>query len=317
MNLEIKLEKIGTAATDMKHIMVDPDFANRLSDNELGFIMMHEVLHCALKHCSRSKKYNKWLYNIASDIVVNSTIMRFVPATEFIIDGAPVMHLAPNGHEGCCYSAEVVYDMLLEKYKDHLHDEKSLMKEIVKEYPAFGGDSLNADCHDVWENIPLDNTYLDCKWEKKLAKATKEKELNGTLPGFYNISDLKAIEICLEETKYKSNLDWKVELRNFLNVVCDNYDYVFSPYDRRFVENEFMLPSFGECEIENIKNIWFVVDTSASINNKMLNAVLQEIKSATKQIERLEGKLSFFDTSISEPILIDGVLEIEKWDLEE
>ena len=92
--------------------------------------------------------------------------------------------------------------VLLNLIKNHQEE----IKEIVKEYPAFGGDSLNPDCHDVWENIPLDNTYLDCKWEKKLAKATKEKELNGTLPGFYNISDLKAIEICLEETKYKSNL---------------------------------------------------------------------------------------------------------------
>ena len=42
-----------TAATDGRRIFFGLKFLEKLSDSELDFIMMHEILHIVLQHCLR------------------------------------------------------------------------------------------------------------------------------------------------------------------------------------------------------------------------------------------------------------------------
>lgn len=44
-------ENCETAATDGHRIFFGPKFLDELSDSELDFIMMHEILHVVLQHC--------------------------------------------------------------------------------------------------------------------------------------------------------------------------------------------------------------------------------------------------------------------------
>ena len=69
-------ENCSTAATDGKRIYFGPAFLDDLSDSELDFIMMHEILHVVLQHCFRGRDYNQEQFNIACDIVVNSNILK-------------------------------------------------------------------------------------------------------------------------------------------------------------------------------------------------------------------------------------------------
>ena len=48
-------EKLETAATDGTRIIFGADFLDSLTDRELGFVMMHEVLHVVLQHCFRAQ----------------------------------------------------------------------------------------------------------------------------------------------------------------------------------------------------------------------------------------------------------------------
>ena len=64
-------ETLDTAATDGEYIIFGVQFLKGLSDTELDFVMMHEVMHVALRHCFRGRTRNQWIFNIASDIVVN------------------------------------------------------------------------------------------------------------------------------------------------------------------------------------------------------------------------------------------------------
>jgi len=68
MHLKMGLAQIGTAATDMKRILWDPEFISRISLEEAEFVMMHEVLHCALKHCMRGKTLDQQIFNAGVDI---------------------------------------------------------------------------------------------------------------------------------------------------------------------------------------------------------------------------------------------------------
>ena len=108
-------EEIETACTDGVRIVFDPDFLESLSDSELDFVMMHEILHVVLQHCLRGDVEDPEAYNIAADIVVNSNIMleNGMKASSITLSKyGTSMHVAPDGKEGHEYTAEQVYALL-------------------------------------------------------------------------------------------------------------------------------------------------------------------------------------------------------------
>ena len=155
MNLKFALASCGTACTDMRRIIWDPEFLNRLSLEEIEFVMIHEVMHCVLNHINRGKGKIAKLYNVAADIVVNSMILHTYTMDEFTVDGQPVMHLAPDGVEGKEYSADQVYEMLYKKYESLLHDADRFIREIEADY------GVEIDDHNIWESLPLAPELFD------------------------------------------------------------------------------------------------------------------------------------------------------------
>ena len=108
-------EETATAYTDGERIAFSPDFLDDLSDSELDFVMMHEILHIVLQHCLRSDENDPELYNMAADIVVNSIIMNENggdPRSITLSQYGESMHKAPDGKEGSIYTAEEVLEML-------------------------------------------------------------------------------------------------------------------------------------------------------------------------------------------------------------
>ena len=110
-----------TAYTDGERIVFCPDFIETLSDEELEFVLMHEVLHAALNHCNRKlDSYDFDDFNTACDIVVNSNILY-----SFDMDLSKItltnygesMHIAPDGKEGYEYTVEEVYRLIQDKHE--------------------------------------------------------------------------------------------------------------------------------------------------------------------------------------------------------
>lgn len=110
-----------TAATDGTRIYFGPEFLENLSDSELDFVLMHEILHVVLQHCYRDGDRNHLIFNIATDIVVNSNIMESWGGDARKITLAKygeAMHRTPLNDEGYLYNAEEVYDMICQKLKE-------------------------------------------------------------------------------------------------------------------------------------------------------------------------------------------------------
>ena len=108
-------ESCPTAYTDGEKIAFSPAFMDELSDSELDFILMHEIMHVALAHCFRGNDFDGERFNIACDIVVNSNILKSHDMKKSVITLAAYgesMNKAPNGKHGYLYSAEEVYAML-------------------------------------------------------------------------------------------------------------------------------------------------------------------------------------------------------------
>ena len=72
-----------------------------------------------------------------------------------------------------------------------------------------------------------------------------------------------------------------------------------------------MLPDLNEAT-DTIKNVLFMVDTSASMSDNMIAQAYQEIRGAITQFGgKLEGYLGFFDAVVVPPIPFSTIEELE------
>lgn len=287
MGLKLACAPCGTACTDGTHLVFDPAFAEKLSDREMQFVILHEVLHCALEHCIRGKGLHTAVYNIACDIVVNSTILYMWGLDTFQVADEIPMHLTPGGQEGRLFSSEEVYQMLLAENK--LGNEEGL------------AGVPGVDRHDLWQGIEDVNRLSDV-WKGRIMQA--EKACGDTTGMKQEVRELA------ERLTKGAKVDWKQLLHDFIQY--DDYDYTFLPPDRRFTECDFFLPAYHENEEEGSANdIWVCVDTSASIEDETLMEAMSEIEDAVRQAG-LKGKLSFFDSNLTEPIPFTSAEEVRK-----
>ncbi len=282
-----------TAYTNGKKICFSPRFLDKLSDSELDFIMMHEVMHVALKHCLRGKNYEPERFNIACDIVVNSNILlsnqmdeKSITLKEYGIS----MHTAPDGKEGYEYTAEQVYTMLPSR--------PDALKKLVKK------DGNMWDDHDKWEEDNLDE-FEKQEWEQWVRTACEVISIRESSKTF---GGPPMMVKRLMKRINKSQIDWRTILNEFVQQEIN--DYSFSPPDRRFDDSPFFLPDFNEKD-EKVQNVWFLVDTSGSISDDAINAAYAEICSAIEQFNgKLEGLLSFTEGFVTEPIPFSSVEEL-------
>lgn len=283
LHLQFGFADCETAYTDQKRIVFDPEFADRLSDDELKFIMLHELFHCVLNHCSRAKGKVNLIYNIACDIVVNSIILDILDLDDIVIDGNKAMHLAPDNNEGRQYSAEEIYQMLLKQ------DEKKV-KDIYND---------RFDSHVVWADIDLSARQTET-WRGNIKSASKVCSID-RLP--------LSIKRYIKDINHNSKCNWKQLLHDFIQF--DRSDYTFLTPDKRFAAGDVIMPSFQEEDGARVRKLWAVVDTSASISNATLTDAMNEIYGALTRVD-LEGWVSFFDTDVSEPAPFESAEDLDK-----
>ncbi len=291
MGMPIALATCGTACTDGDRLIFDPAFTEALSPEELQVVLLHEVMHCVLGHCTRGRTLNPSMFNVACDTVVNSMILQELGKSSFTVRGSPLFHRAPDGTEGFTHSAEEVYHMLL----DNANGKKQrAYRSVVDGYKPF-------DRHDTWRVI-TDTEQMDAIWEHRLEEAYKSA---GTYPKHLpQMREFKYID------NYQSKVDWRKTLLDFLKE--DDFDYSFQPPDTRYEACGFLLPAFNqEGTREEASDLWLLVDTSASVDEKELSIMLQEIRAALDQVG-MSGKLSFFDDTVYEPVAFSTIKDLNE-----
>lgn len=303
LGLQLACAPCETACTDGKRLIFDPEFAEKLSVQELQFVTLHEVMHCVLEHCTRGKNLHSLLFNIACDIVVNSTILDMWGLDSFKVAGEVVMHLAPDGKEGRFYNAEEIYHMLLQKQSKDTAGKDVSEGSFESDLGRIKGalDAPSFDRHDLWQGI-CDKAKLRDECNGRIRNAIKECGDSARMP--------QSIRRVVQELVNRTGLDWRQLLHDFLQF--DQYDYTFVPPDRRHVGADFYFPAFNVDEDDSSANdIWVCVDTSASISEEELAAAMTEIFDAMHQV-RLKGKISFFDSNITEPEPFESEAELKK-----
>jgi predicted metal-dependent peptidase len=280
MNLQIvRDDNVETAATDGENLLYNESFIEALSETELNFLVLHEVLHCALGHLWRvGDGRDPRLFNIAADYVINGMIIQTDPKSKFFA--------MPKGglHDVRFYnmSTEEVYEYL------------AALPNIQKWLDSQNVRTL--DNHSLWSKSRKQGTgsKLSAQWKERVIQATNAHA--GKLP-----NNMRRLVQQLVEPKK----NWRQLLAEF--VQCEIIDYGFCPPDRRFSHTDLILPDWSE-ETEFIQNIVFAIDTSGSINEEQCNMFVHEVIGCLSQFKgRVKGKLIYCDDEIAP----DGVYDIE------
>ncbi|MCF0127360.1 MAG: hypothetical protein HUJ70_02265 [Pseudobutyrivibrio sp.] len=298
MHLKISLsDESKTSWTDGERLWINPDFLEQISDEELEYVLLHEILHIVLHHKERGIGLDEKKFDKAIDLVVNSTIFTSYGKDNKLITlknfGGVQEHLSPNGREGCEYTAEELYN-LLEIPIGLQCDAEGEEQENCNGDETGSGNS-GWDDHSKLKRLEEDE-ILKTEWSKHLCDAAEAMSIRdpsnsrGLIPAF--------AEAIITRLK-RPQTDWRTILSDFIQE--EIADYSFAPPDRRFDDSPFFLPDFNEKE-DVMKDILFMIDTSGSMSDDAITTVYSEIKGAIDQFDgKLKGWLGFFDAAVIEP----------------
>ena len=164
MHMKFSLDKTcETSYTDGVRIAFNPDYLKELSDSELEFVLMHEVLHAALGHPFRVQAdYHIEIFDQACDIVVNSNILysfgmdkRRINTKKF----GEAIHLTPSGAEGYEFTLEEVYDQLLKASGKKPKKKQKKSNQYSNNSDSGSGDSSQEGLE---EDIEENSEEQDC-----------------------------------------------------------------------------------------------------------------------------------------------------------
>jgi predicted metal-dependent peptidase len=268
---------LPTAATDGKNILFNPDFLLSLPNSQQDGLHLHEVLHAALLHVPRRGERDRFLWNIAADIVVNGMIAQ--QGSFELPDGGlrdeKLEHL----------SVEEIYELLLKQPKGK---HELAIADLLEEMPENGdreGDSLSQNR----------KAALESHWRNAMQQATAiaRTVAQGTMPvGFER--ELGAIQ--------DAQLDWRSYLWRYL--VQTPTDFV--NFDRRFIGRGLYLESL---EGETVQ-VYVAVDTSGSIDEKELGMFLSEVRGILNAYPHLKCELYYVDAAAYGPYNLHAKDEI-------
>ena len=163
---------VGTAGTDGKNIYYNPNFIESITDDQQTFIFAHEICHIAFDHIFRSEGKDKYLWNIATDSVVNAFLKQ---------DGLPIVEDGVDIPEAINYDAEEMYKKLLEKKKQQQQQSSSSGENSQEQDKQSQEQSGNRSGEDSQEEEKQQDVGHDTHsmWEQAVKKHKEEQEKSG------------------------------------------------------------------------------------------------------------------------------------------
>jgi predicted metal-dependent peptidase len=272
----ISTDTIATAATNGRHIFINPQFFESLTLDQQEAVLLHEVLHAALLHVPRGIGRDAKRWNIAADIVINGVLAR---------EGFTLPKDSVRAQALEQFSVEEVYD-LLEKSPWAEQDlvlgspdlliQEGMSKEAGLVADALGQEQIRA---------------MEAHWRsaREQASVMAESLLQGSLPA--------SLQRELQTVK-GGQLNWRHYLWRYL--VRTPID--FRDFDRRFVGKRLYLETLeGETVLVAV-----AVDTSGSIDNEQIQVFLSEVQSILLAYPHLVCHLYYADAALHGPYVLTG-----------
>ena len=267
-------DKIPTAATNGRQILINPGFFERLPHDQQEAVLLDEVLHAALLHVPRGTGRDPKRWNVAADIVVNGILTR---------EGFNLPKDSVRAQPLERFSVEEVYDQLDRSPWDK------------KDFPLGNPDLVTQEGMGAGEketpgSLGQEQTRAsEAHWRSALEQASVMAEtlLHGSMPDSLQ-REIQSIK--------QGQLNWRHYLWRYL--VRTPIDY--RNFDRRFIGRRIYLETL---EDETVF-VAVAVDTSGSIDNSQIQAFLGEVQSILLAYPQITCQLYYADADLHGPYAV-------------
>lgn len=273
-------DDIPTAATNGRDTYYGREFVNKLTDEELRGLIIHENKHKAFRHMTIWK--HLWdehprLANMACDYVINLQIYDEDREGKFV-----------KLPEGGCFS---------ERFRgmDAATVYRILKEEQDKNGGGGKGDEQGFDSHD-WEGGETMTAEEKQALSNDIDQALRQGailagKMKGNVPR--EITDALA-----------SVVDWREALREFINSFCAGHDEsTWRRPARRWIGQDIYMPSSIS---EQVGRIVVAIDMSGSIGSAEIGQFLGELKSICESVHPEGINLIYWDTQVCQHEKYDG-----------
>ena len=252
-------------------IHFSPTFVQKLSDDEVKYVLCHEIMHIVLGHLYRKKCPDRNRYNIACDIKVNN-----------ILNQEHIGRI-PSG------AINPLYGMVQWGNQWIINIDKKTTEQIYEELIQNNNEEDKSSTESGRQ--PGDEQFDNHEFEPITDEQAKEIEKNiytamSTQAGFKS-SELNRIWKNIREPI----VDWRIVLQKHIQPYL-NDSYSWMKLNRKVLSQNMMLPGFVKSE--QVKGI-FVIDTSGSMTKEMLNNVVSEVQGLLNSFRALEITLLIGD----------------------
>ena len=278
LNLELRVsERFPTAATNGKWIEFNPKFCEELDDEQLKFLMAHEVFHPMFEHNYRVKGRNPKKWNMAGDYVINQLLTderigKFIP-------GGLLNKATYDAGKG---TTDGIYNILPEPPGGNGGDGNP-----GGQPGGGGGDPIPGTGDDVVEaeGSPAEVAQEQAEMRVRVAQAAQAAKMMGKLSA--NMQRLVTQTL-------QPKVDWRDVLRKFVQRQKNDTRSWAKP-NRRMAAMGMYLPSISG---EVLGEMAVAIDCSGSVGEKELNEFAAEFRAIWEDMSPAKAHVIYFDSEV-------------------
>jgi predicted metal-dependent peptidase len=281
LNLK-KNNDILTFVSDGHTMSYNSEYLERLKLKEVEFMMANGAMHTVLQHSQRLNNRSKWLWQTATDYVVNAMLVK---------NGMTAPEYANYEPKFEGMYAEEVYEILRSEMFDN--SEHSIEQETQQITDA--DDDVHAENISMHEYLENNKDAKDTKAEQNSEDETEEMKEHmeqifqklkrqGNLP--------KDLNLVVPEY-FSHKVDWREFLYGYIATHAKT-SYSFTPPNMKYLYRGIYLPSLSS----DLLRVIVAVDTSGSVDEVLLSTFLGEVSSMMQQYPNYEIDVITADAKI-------------------
>jgi predicted metal-dependent peptidase len=253
-------DDIPTFSSSPEYFEYNDEYLEYLNDEELSFILTNSAMHQALNYTNRKEGRMEWLWTLAQDYAINSLLVN---------NGLSLPAGLNYDERFDGMSAEAIYKVLEDEIDEDKHTPKDVENIRYEKMPQTN----------EYDEDPIDFKQIN---QQLINKA----KLQGDIP--------LGLEILIPKIETKT-ISWEDELYTLIENSI-KFDYQLLPPNKKYLHQNIALPSLSG---SNVK-IVIAIDSSGSIEPKLLARFLNEVESIMNSFESYEIDLLVSDLKVHE-----------------
>jgi len=289
-----KNNDILTFTSDGLKMHYNSEYLDKLSLEEVEFVMANGAMHSVLKHHERVNGRTKWLWQTATDYVVNAMLVK---------NGMQLPEYAYFEEKFEGLYVEEVYEMLraemmdnsdhsmeqeseqITDAEDDVHAENITMHEELNSNPDAEDSKNEHNAEDKEEaSSSSENNEENEEMKERMEQIFQKLKRQGNLP-----KDMKFVV----PEYFSHKIDWREFLYGYIATHAKT-SYTFTPPNMKLLYRGIYLPSMSS----DLLRVIVAIDTSGSVDEELLSTFLGEVSSMMQQYPNYEIDLITADAKV-------------------